>query len=682
MNYIYTFLLVAFSCTLGFAQSTIQGIVTDDETSEPIIGASLFIKGTTIGTVSDFNGFYKLDVKPGKYTLVCSFVGYPTKEIKKIVVKEGQQKKINFKLKESSVALETVTVSGSRSASRRSTKRKKAKASNRSTTLDEVVVTEYKVPTIAEDATTTGSVSPTSISSPPPPPPPPSVEEIFMVKESPAKAYDDGAMEVAEEDIADGEIATGGTGASGKKKRKKAGQLTAGEWKDLDNWTFWNDLKKDQEFINKQKYWNFYPNDRFTLMVSDDNDQAIADCRVSLVNKAGTVWKARTDNTGKAELWANLYEGNETDLRIMIEHQGQTFSLTSTKRHEQGINYFKMPANCDKPKNVDLFFVVDATGSMGDEINYLKAELSDVMNRVKEDNEDLTFRLGSLFYRDQGDQYVTRTSNFSTDISQTTKFIDNQAARGGGDYPEAVHTALDEAINKQKWSDDAMARILFFVLDAPPHHTEANIKNMQASIKRAAEMGIKVIPITASGIKKDTEFLMKFFAVATNGTYVFITDHSGIGNAHLKPTAESYNVETLNELMVRLILENTEFHECKEDQNQSLTQQDPNQDQNQQQTDPRDNSQQQNNLPTNPELMNKLSYYPNPAQDHVYIDAEAAFDNLTICSATGQEIRNLSALPKGQTKVDVHDLTPGVYFLKFTKDGLVTSGKLIIASDK
>lgn len=79
-----------------------------------------------------------------------------------------------------------------------------------------------------------------------------------------------------------------------------------------------------------------------------------------------------------------------------------------------------------------------------------------------------------------------------------------------------------------------------------------------ASMHGGAKKGIKIIPITASGIDKETEFLMRFFAISTNGTYVFITNHSGIGNEHLEPTVGDYEVEFLNDLMVRLINESLE----------------------------------------------------------------------------------------------------------------------------
>lgn len=46
---------------------------------------------------------------------------------------------------------------------------------------------------------------------------------------------------------------------------------------------------------------------------------------------------------------------------------------------------------------------------------------------------------------------------------------------------------------------------------------------------------------------------MRSFAILTNGTYVFITDDSGIGNDHLEPTIGEFKVEKLNDLMVRLV---------------------------------------------------------------------------------------------------------------------------------
>ncbi len=68
-------LLVLFVVGFASAQRTVTGSVTNDE-GEPLIGASILVKGTTVGTVADFDGSYTLDVPEGSNELVISFTGY------------------------------------------------------------------------------------------------------------------------------------------------------------------------------------------------------------------------------------------------------------------------------------------------------------------------------------------------------------------------------------------------------------------------------------------------------------------------------------------------------------------------------------------------------------------------------------------------------------------------------
>ena len=55
---------------------------------------------------------------------------------------------------------------------------------------------------------------------------------------------------------------------------------------------------------------------------------------------------------------------------------------------------------------------------------------------------------------------------------------------------------------------------------------------------------------------------MKALSIATNGTYVFITDDSGVGLPHLEATVSDFKVEMLNDLMVRLITDFSEQPDC------------------------------------------------------------------------------------------------------------------------
>ncbi len=364
-----------------------------------------------------------------------------------------------------------------------------------------------------------------------------------------------GSCSKDEGDLGSGDYltSTGESGSSVNNQQGQAGLVTAGEWNDLNNWVFWNNLFNNQEFNGMPAYWNFYTNNRISVLVNNQGNPFV-NAKVELLRNETVIWIARTDNLGKAELWTGMFQQedsiglNTLKLRINNVLQNQELVL-----FENGINEFNINTATNALKRVEIAFIVDATGSMGDELEFLKEDLKSVIDSVKLEDSNLEIYTGTVFYRDEGDEYVVRKSAFTNNLNSTINFINDQSASGGGDFPEAVHTALNECIHNLQWSETAKTRIAFLLLDAPPHYNTAIVNSIHSSIQLAAQKGIKVVPVTASGIEKHTEFLMRFMAISTNGTYVFITNDSGIGNEHLEASVGEYQVEQLNSLMIRLI---------------------------------------------------------------------------------------------------------------------------------
>ena len=73
-------MVMLLSTLLAYNQTTISGTVTDTD-GEPLIGANVLAKGTTSGTITDFNGFYSLEVGAEATVLMISYTGYGTEEI-------------------------------------------------------------------------------------------------------------------------------------------------------------------------------------------------------------------------------------------------------------------------------------------------------------------------------------------------------------------------------------------------------------------------------------------------------------------------------------------------------------------------------------------------------------------------------------------------------------------------
>ncbi|GGK13364.1 collagen-binding protein [Yeosuana aromativorans] len=113
----FNFYLIAllFFPLAMMAQGTITGTVTETSTKNPIPGANVIIKGTTTGTITDFDGNFTLDVASFPATVVISSLGYDTKEIQ---VTSAQ--KIMVALTEG-VALDEVMLIGTRNPNRSAT---------------------------------------------------------------------------------------------------------------------------------------------------------------------------------------------------------------------------------------------------------------------------------------------------------------------------------------------------------------------------------------------------------------------------------------------------------------------------------------------------------------------------------------------------------------------------------
>jgi hypothetical protein len=340
----------------------------------------------------------------------------------------------------------------------------------------------------------------------------------------------------------------------------EAGMLTAGQWNDLESWDFWQQLLQESSYQDFQEYWEMFPAQRYDVRLVDAVGKPAQDIKVQLADPiAGVLWEARTNYRGEASLWAQPFAATEEaiqGLELRVVHDKKTTRIGPAIPLAEGLTEWQLSPNVPTgAEQLEVLFVVDATGSMDDEINYLKEELHDVIEKYQLLKPDTKLRLGSIFYRDYTPKadYLTRTAALSEDYQATFDFINQQEANGGGDFAEAVEAALAEAVNEQEWSEQSATRLVFLLLDAPAHHNPKSLRQLKETLQTAAAKGIRIIPIASSGIDKETEFLMRFFSILSGGTYVFITDHSGVGKGHIEPTVGNYEVEYLNDLLLKLL---------------------------------------------------------------------------------------------------------------------------------
>lgn len=325
--------------------------------------------------------------------------------------------------------------------------------------------------------------------------------------------------------------------------------LTAGEWNDNNNWGFFSNLVNNQT-INFPSY-GLDPTHRIKVTVENDGSPVRYN-HVNLMSGDDTIWTSVTDKDGVAYLfWDGVTSGN---YNIVTEGTAAPYSISlqGDNNTEQGSHKDNSEVSIDVDVSRDNFtktqvmFILDTTGSMGDEITFLQKDFSSIAEETAKDG--ITYSVN--FYRDEGDDYVTKCNPFTNDIKTIQQRLNDEYADGGGDAPEAVDKILEDTMLKADWDEEAN-KIAFLIFDAPPHEdTEQTIID---TIKHASAHDIHIVPVVASNADRNTELFGRAISIMTNSNYVFLTDDSGVGDSHLEPIVGDYDVELLHDIIVRNI---------------------------------------------------------------------------------------------------------------------------------
>ena len=171
------------------------------------------------------------------------------------------------------------------------------------------------------------------------------------------------------------------------------------------------------------------------------------------------------------------------------------------------------------PQRMEVVFVLDTTGSMGGLIAAAKEKIFAIAHAMTQADPAPEIAIGLVAYRDRGDDYVTRVTDLSTDIDTVYSTLLDFRASGGGDAPESVNAALDDAVHAISWSEDPSAyRVIFLVGDAPPHMDYDNERKYPETARLAAERGI-VINAILCGDDAQTESHWREIADLAQGRY-------------------------------------------------------------------------------------------------------------------------------------------------------------------
>lgn len=301
--------------------------------------------------------------------------------------------------------------------------------------------------------------------------------------------------------------------------------------------------------------------ERYLLEVKDVRGRPVGDAEVAVQSASGHAMWARTDTGGRAWLHPDAFDpaGGGT-YQVVARKDGRQARALLTRGQKSAVEVMLDVPPAPPRARLDLVFLVDATGSMGDEIDKLKATLRTITAEVAGLPSRPDICLGLVAYRDRGDAFLLRSHDLSNDVGA---FLQNALyplqAVGGGDYPEAMNEALHETVHQLSWRGSGTTRMVILLADAPPH-LDYGAPHYDDDMLAALGKGIKVFSVGASGLDRQGEFIQRQIAQYTGGKFVFLTyaeaerPGSGPGRETVHDV-RNYSVDTLDRLVVRLVTE-------------------------------------------------------------------------------------------------------------------------------
>jgi hypothetical protein len=174
------------------------------------------------------------------------------------------------------------------------------------------------------------------------------------------------------------------------------------------------------------------------------------------------------------------------------------------------------------PPRVEVVFVLDTTGSMGGLIKAAQQKIWAISNQIVSGKPTPDLKVGLVAFRDRGDDYVTKVFDLTDDLDLVYANLMGFKAQGGGDFPESVNQALNDAVTKITWNKDkGVLKLIFLVGDAPPHMDYPDDVKYPDSCKQAVINDI-IINTVQCGKHPETQKYWQDIAMLGEGRFVQI----------------------------------------------------------------------------------------------------------------------------------------------------------------
>jgi len=352
----------------------------------------------------------------------------------------------------------------------------------------------------------------------------------------------------------------GGRSLSGGAPVPSASGLKAGYSDDNRQYGYF--VRFLEEYASRVNHYPLPVQERIRLTLKDRSGRSLAGARV-VITAPGFREEGLTMPDGTFLFFPASGGPDRFDLTIDPgkAYGGAVKNLTLDRQGEREQDIiFDFDRILPDPIPLDLVFVMDTTGSMGDEIQRLKSTITLIHLNLTALSPRARVRFGMVLYKDVGDDYRTEIIPLTDNLDRFQRELNRVEASGGGDTPEDLQAALDDLLHRMDWNSDGI-RLAYTITDAPPHLDYGQEFTYAEAAREAKSRGIKLFGIGTGGLDLQGEVVLRQMAQYTSGRYIFLTygesgeSEGGAPGSVSHHTGSNWSADKLENIIIRFTKE-------------------------------------------------------------------------------------------------------------------------------
>lgn len=330
---------------------------------------------------------------------------------------------------------------------------------------------------------------------------------------------------------------------------------------------FSDDNAQFNYFLGFLEEFGYVPNyaleisERITLKIQDSAGKPVPNARVAVRSGTRVLDQGLSYADGTFRIYPLVYGTTADKLSVRVESQSGSANLDVARDGPRRVVIkLDRPRVVPAPLPLDVLFVLDTTGSMGEEIERLRDTIEIVHANIRAMTPKPAVRFGMVLYKDRGDEYVTQVVPFTSDLAAFQAALEEVYASGGGDTPEDLQAALEDALRKMDWNKEGV-RTAFVITDAEPHLDYGQKYTYAQAAKDARSRAIRFHTVGTGGLGVEGEYVLRQLSQFTEGKYIFLTygetgeSEGGAPGSVSHHTGANFQTDKLEAIVIRFVKE-------------------------------------------------------------------------------------------------------------------------------